>query len=396
MLVKELSNHLQKDIIPFWQGLQDMEFGGYYGYMDNHLTVDKKAEKGGILHHRILWFFSNVYGYMKKPRFLEAADHAYKFIDEHLIDTVYGGSYWSVYHDGVVKDATKHTYCQAFMIYAMSSYYGVSGNENALKTAMNTFDLIESRCSDQYGYLEAFDRQFQPIENDKLSENGIIADKTMNTLLHMFEAYTELYRVSHERKVALKLKWILDIFINRVYNPKLKRQEVFFDPTMNSLMDLHSYGHDIEAAWLLEKGCEVLGDATYSKRIRAISRHLTESIYEKAYRDNSVMNECENGVDDTRRVWWVQAEAMIGFLNGYEHNHHNLHYFEAVENIWTYIKNNMLTLSKPSEWYSEVDENGHVGMDQPLVDPWKCPYHNGRMCLEIISRLEKVSVKEIV
>lgn len=396
MLVKELSNHLQKDIIPFWRGLQDLEFGGYYGYMDNHLTIDKKAEKGAILHHRILWFFSNVYADMKKPRFLEAANHAYKFINQYMIDSVYGGSYWSVYHDGVVKDATKYTYCQAFMIYAMSSYYGVSGNKDALKTALNTFDLIESRCSDQYGYLEAFDRQFRPVENDKLSENGIIAEKTMNTLLHIFEAYTELYKVSQEKKVALKLKWILDVFINRVYNPKLKRQEVFFDKEMNTMMDLHSYGHDIETAWLLEKGCQVLGDATYAKRIRAISRHLTESIYQKAYRDKSVMNECEDGVDDTSRVWWVQAEAMIGFLNGYEHDHHNLHYFEAVENIWTYIKNNMLTLSKPSEWYSEVDENGHVRMDKPLVDPWKCPYHNGRMCLEVIKRLEKVSVKEIV
>ena len=155
-------------------------------------------------------------------------------------------------------------------------------------------------------------------ENDKLSENGVNAEKTMNTLLHVFEAYSELYRVTKKPAVADKLRWIMDIIETKVYNPEKKRQEVFFDKNWNTLIDLHSYGHDIETAWLIDRGCEILGDPAYTEKMGKITAALAETIYEKAFTGECLLNECENGINNTNRVWWVQAEAVLGFFNAWE------------------------------------------------------------------------------
>ena len=279
MMVEEIKAHLINDIIPFWKGLRDDEFGGYYGYLDYDLKLDKKAVKGCILNSRITWFFSNAYTLLKDESLLEEAKHGFAFLKEHCMDKDNGGIYWSMKYNGEPEDTTKHTYNQAFSIYALSSYYEASGDEEALEMAKELFRIIETRCTDEIGYKEAFDKEFHEIENDKLSENGVIAEKTMNTLLHVFEAYTELYRVAKLPEVKERLEWIMDTFADKVYNPKLHRQEVFFDKNMNSILDLHSYGHDIETAWLIDRGVEVLGEKKYEEKMTPITKDLTAQIY---------------------------------------------------------------------------------------------------------------------
>ena len=217
---------------------------------------------------------------LKDPKLLDEAAHGYEFLKEYCIDREYGGIYWSMNYDGSPKDTTKHTYNQAFSIYALSAYYEASGDSEALDLALQLFHTIEEKCTDEGGYLEAFTREFKPESNDKLSENGVLAERTMNTLLHALEAYTELYKVSKDSKVKERLKWLLDVFADKVYNPELKRQEVFFDKDYNSLIDLYSYGHDIETSWLLDRATEVLGEAEYTEKITKITDILAEQIYE--------------------------------------------------------------------------------------------------------------------
>lgn len=385
---EEITKHLTDDIIPFWKNLRDDEFGGYYGYLDYDLKLDKKAEKGCILNSRITWFFSNAYTLLKDKSLLEEADHGYEFLKEHCIDKEYGGIYWSMKYDGTPLDTTKHTYNQAFCIYALSSYYEASGKQEALDLARELYELIETRCMDDKGYLEAFTRDFKPESNEKLSENGVLAEKTMNTLLHVLEAYTELYRVSHDEKVGNRLRWIMDTFADKVYNPKLKRQEVFFDKDYNSIIDLHSYGHDIETAWLMDRSLEVLGDAAYIEKLTPITKALTENIYNVAFDGRSLSNECDKGVVDTNRVWWVQAETIVGFLNGYEKDPSKTQYKEAAEAAWQFIKDHVVDKRQGSEWYWLVRQDGSPVEGKPIVEPWKCPYHNGRMCMEVIRRLK--------
>ena len=389
MFDTQVKEHLLNDIIPFWQRLRDEEYGGFYGYMGYDLAIDKKAVKGCILNSRILWFFSNAYLLLKDEQLLKDAGHAFEFLKDHCLDEENGGIYWSLTYAGKPEDTTKHTYNQAFAIYALSSYYDASKDEQALKIAQELYRIIETKCKDEYGYLEAFNIRFEPAENDKLSENGVMAEKTMNTLLHVFEAYTELYRVTHDEKVADNIRYMLDLVADKVYNSKIGRQEVFFDRTWNTLIDLYSYGHDIETSWLIDRGLEVLGDDAYTAKLSPITKTITENIYKRAYIDHSLVNEAENGVVDTTRIWWVQAEAVVGFLNGYQKSPEHKEYLEAAEDIWGYIRDYLVD-KRCSEWYWALDEN-RKPLEKPIVEPWKCPYHNGRMCFEVIRRMRDVT-----
>lgn len=390
MFGSEIKKHLTDDLIPFWRGMKDSEYGGFYGYMGYDLAIDRKAVKGCILNSRILWFFSNAFLTLGEDALLKEARHAFLFLKEHFLDREYGGVYWSLSYDGRPEDDTKHTYSQAFAIYALSSYYDASGDGEALEIARSLIRLVEDKCRDEYGYLEAFTRDFHPEDNDKLSENGVMAEKTMNTLLHIFEAYTEFYRVTKEEQVADRLKYMLGLMADRIYNQELGRQEVFFDRTWNSLIDLYSYGHDIETAWLVDRGLKILGDRALTERLAPITEAITENIYNRAYTDHSLANEAENGVVDTTRVWWVQAEAVVGFLNGYQKNPEKSEYLRAAEDIWGYIRDYMIDKREGSEWFSGLDVD-RKPLGKPIADPWKCPYHNGRMCFEVIRRLRDAS-----
>ena len=341
--------------------------------------------------------------YLKQPYYLVFFQclHAFKrrksfgrskawlcFYERALHDKENGGIFWSIEYNGVPSDTTKHTYNQAFSIYALSSYYEASGDEQALDMAKELFHIIETKCTDELGYKEAFDKSFHEIENDKLSENGVIAQKTMNTLLHVFEAYTELYRVAKLPEVKERLEWIMDTFAEKVYNPELHRQEVFFDEKWNSIIDLHSYGHDIETAWLMDRGVEILGEKKYEDLMTPITKDLTAQIYKEAFDGHSLANECERGVVNVHRIWWVQAETVVGFLNGYKMNPDKPEYLEAAKSEWNFIKEHVIDKRSGSEWFWEVDPEGKPYPDRPIVEPWKCPYHNGRMCFEVIRRSE--------
>ena len=385
MFQDEVRKELTEHIIPFWKGLRDEEYGGYYGYLSYELKLNKKAIKGCILNSRILWFFSNAYLLLGDESLLAEARHAYEFMTRFCLDREYGGIFWSLNYDGTVFDSTKHTYNQAFAIYALSSYYDASGDEEALKEAQALQKIIEEKCTDAIGYLEAFKADFSPESNEKLSENGVMAEKTMNTLLHVLEAYTELYRVSGDAFTKERLRFMLDVIAEKIYNRKLKRQEVFFDKNYNSLIDLHSYGHDIETAWLVDRTLEIIKDDLYTERLQPITVELSRKIYERAYRDHSLLNECEKGVDNTVRIWWVQAETVVGFANAYEKSG-DPKFLEAAGDVWNYIRTYQIDKREGSEWFYAVKENHEPDSEKPIVEEWKCPYHNGRMCMEIIKR----------
>ncbi len=401
-MVSEIRDDLTTVILPFWKGLKDDENGGFYGYVGTDLMIDKKADKGCILHSRILWFFSNAYLTLGNEEELAYAKHAYEFIKNHCIDEEHGGVFWSVTADGKPADTQKHTYNQAFCIYAMSSYYAASGDEEALKTAGTLIELIETRMRDEGGYLEAFKRDFTPDnENEKLSENGVVAGRTMNTLLHVMEAYTEYYRVTADKpdaskkqspevyalreKVKSELYFMLDVLEKKIYNPAKTRQEVFFDLDMNSIIDLHSYGHDIETSWLADRTLEILADDELTARITKITSALAECIYNTAYKGNCVLNENECGRDDTTRVWWVQNESVIGFVNAYQKTGDEK-YLQAARNVWAYCRDYFVDKRAGSEWFNELNEDDSVRENKEIAGEWKCPYHNGRMCFEIIKR----------
>ena len=346
MIIEEVKKELTGHIIPFWNKLRDDENGGFYGFMSYDLKLDKQADKGVILHARILWFYSKAYITLGDKTLLDNARHAYEFIKNHCIDYEYGGVYWMMNYKGEPADTMKHTYNIAFAIYALSCYYNASGDKEALELAYKLFHDIENNTLDEYGYREAFDRQWNLVSNDALSENGLHADKTMNAILHLIEAYTELYKADHNEEVAKRLKFQLGQMRDIVYTSETNALKVFFDTKFDLVGDIHSFGHDIEATWLMER---------------------------------------ENDKIDKKRVWWVEAESVVGFINAYQHSGEKK-FLESARSVWEYIKAEIIDKREGSEWYAEVSYDHKPHDWKEIVGPWKCPYHNGRMCMEVINR----------
>ena len=381
---------LTEHILPFWLALKDETYGGFYGYVGYDLAVDRTYEKGCILNSRILWFFSEAALLLGNAEAKAAADHAYRFLSEHCVDQENGDVYWSLTYDGNPKDTTKHTYNQAFALYALGAYYRLTGNEEALELALGIFDLIEEHCTDAIGYLEAFTVDWGPESNEKLSENGVMADKTMNTLLHVLEGYAGLYQACNEEKVGAAIRRCLDIYANKIYDPELKHNLVFFDAEYRSIIDLYSYGHDIESSWLVDWAVDLLGDDALSAKIHEIDKILADSVYDTAYRDHSLANECDRGKVDEKRVWWVQAEAVLGMVNRWLKDPEDVRFRDAAADIYRFIEAHLVD-PRSGEWYHDLYADG-TPYELPIVEPWKCPYHNGRMCMEMIKKDPDITI----
>ena len=380
----EILTHLTRDLLPFWTALRDDERGGYIGYVGDDLVCDPDAERGCILNSRILWFFSTAYLTLGDEAALREARHAYEAL-LGMIDPENGGVYWSMNADGTVFDPTKHTYNQAFAIYALSAYARACGGKAPLEKAFALYRLIETKCRDAGGYLEAQTADWKPMSNEKLSENGVMASRTMNTLLHVMEGYTGLYEACPDEDVRRSLYQIMETLETKIWNPEKRRQEVFFDADWHTLIDLHSFGHDIETSWLADHTLDVLGDEALTARIRPMLLAMADETLKLAYTEgNGFSAEMERGKVDTTRVWWVQAEALLGFLNAWQRTGED-RFLKAAESQWAYIRDHQ-TDPRCGEWHWSLREDG-TSTGKPFVEPWKCPYHNGRMCFEVLKRL---------
>ncbi len=382
MIQTEFRDHLTHKILPFWKKMKDDEFGGYYGFMDEDLNLDPKADKGCILNSRILWTFSTAAVTLGREELREYADHAYAFL-KRFVDPVYGGVYWSLTYDGKPQDTTKHTYCQAFAVYGLAAYYRMSGSAEALCLALELFHVIESRCSDEGGYLEALKANFSPESNEKLSENGVMASRTMNTLLHVLEAQAELYRAYPDEEVREAGKTALDRFLQVFYSPDRKRLEVFCDNEYHPLLDMQSYGHDIEASWLIWDAAVTLLPEAERAPWRDMCIALLESATERGFSDHGLRYEIVNGVLNKTRAWWPQAEAVLGFNFGWQMTGDRV-WLKRMREQWGYILRVTVDPREGSEWFNELRDDGS-SIRKPMADEWKCPYHNGRMCLYMMA-----------
>lgn len=384
----ELTEH----ILPFWIGMRDAR-GGYFGQMTHDLSVHSDVPKGVILHARILWTFSSAYLALKDPAYLEAAKHAYDFLCR-AEDPDNGGVFWSLDADCQPFETNKYTYCTAFVIYGLSLYAEASGSREALAYALRLFHVIEQYAAQPNGYLESFTADWNRLDNDHLSEHDLGASKTMNTTLHLIEAYAELFRITDDPSVGKSLHDLLQLTVDRIYDPEQQMLRVFFDDTLNVLGDLHSYGHDIEASWLVDHACDCLGDMSTTQRFREINYAIACRVRKLAYSDGVLFNERFGNEIDKTRVWWVQAEGVLGFLNAAASAHDfgddeaSARFASDAVSLYQTIEAQQIDRRHGSEWFAELEPDGTPRPGCDIAGPWKCPYHNGRMCLEVMHRVD--------
>lgn len=387
-LKNEIAQHLTEKILPFWVKLKDEENGGFYGQVNFNLEIDKKADKGGIATSRFLWSFSSAYRVTNDEKYLEYAHHLYQFLINKVYDHEYKGLYWLVDYQGNPKDTRKHVYTQSFGIYALSEYYRATKNEEALQFANEIFELIEEKGFNQENnaYMEEFDREWNETSNEMLSGNGVVADITMNTHIHVLEAYTNLYKASPTNYLKSRLENLLKIHYEKIYDKDTNFLGVFFDKDWKSILDIKSFGHDIEASWLMDEVIKVLQltNAEYDKMVVDIAYNIANYAMQE---DGSLINEEENDHLDYTRVWWVQAEAMVGYLNAYERTN-DPKFLELMNNLWAYMKKYLIDHREGGEWFWSVDKDGKPA-ERNIGEPWKTSYHNGRFCLEFIERMSK-------
>ncbi len=387
---QEMQDVLQKNILRFWLNqMQDQEHGGFYGRIDGHGQLHADAEKGAILNARILWAFSAAYRVLGDPEYLEAAQRARQYLVEHFIDPDYGGVYWSVDCEGRPLDTKKQFYAIGFALYGLSEFVRATGDSAALDQAIALYRCIEEHALDREynGYIEAQTRDWQPIADMRLSDLDANYPKSQNTHLHIIEPYTNLYRVWQSAELEASLRNLIHIFTDRILNPETHHLDLFFDMDWTrGAGALESYGHDIECSWLIHEAALVLGDADVLKKVEPVVQMVAKASEKGLNADGSMVHEAnlDTGYVDSDLHWWVQAEAVVGFFNIWQHFGDEAA-LEKAKRCWQYIKDNLIDYEN-GEWYWSRHKDGSLNLDDDKAGFWKCPYHNSRMCLEIMER----------
>ncbi|HOO42646.1 MAG TPA: AGE family epimerase/isomerase [Bacteroidales bacterium] len=385
-LRRELHEELTQNILPYWIKLKDSRCGGYYGRVTGKEELLKEAPKGAVLQSRILWTFSAAARVLRNKDYLAYAAHAKDFILDKMYDKEYGGIFWSVDHKGNMEDPRKQFYALGFALYGLTEYHRATGDPVALAKAVDLFNDIEAHSSDQIygGYLEAADRDWSEIRDVRLSAKDANEKKTMNTHLHIMEPYTNLFRVWKDPGLEQALARLVEVFLDKIVNPKTHHLSLFFDEEYHVKGSGLSYGHDIEASWLLMEAARELADykpgiyGVLLSRVTEESKNIAYAALKGLQPDGSLIYEVESsGRIDKTRHWWVQAETVVGLF--YLYTWHKVpHAMDMALNCWNYIKEHIRD-NRNGEWFWSP---GNTTDDKAGF--WKCPYHNSRMCLEII------------
>ena len=415
---QEMQDVLQNNILRFWlDKMQDQEHGGFYGRIDGSGVLHPEAEKGAILNARILWSFSAAYRVLGNTEYLDAATRAKDYIIEHFIDKEYGGVYWSLDYKGEPLDTKKQFYAIGFAIYGLTEYARATGDREALEYALDLYDCIEEHAFDREynGYIEACTREWGPIADMRLSELDANYPKSQNTHLHIIEPYTNLLRCLKElraqescnyvpvlgsvlpvgvtvpvellARVEGSVRNLIDIFTDYILNPETHHLDLFFEMDWTrGAGRLESYGHDIECSWLMHEAALVLGDQKVLDKVEKIIVQVAKASEKGLRPDGSMIHEAnlDTGHVDDDLHWWVQAENVVGWYDIYQYYGDEDALKKAVR-CWQYIKENLVDTIN-GEWFWSRHPDGTLNTVDDKAGFWKCPYHNSRMCLEIIER----------
>ena len=415
---QEMQDVVENNILRFWMDqMMDCEHGGFYGRMAGNGELHPEAEKGAILNARILWSFSAAFRVLKHPEYLEAATRAKDYIIEHFIDQEYGGVYWSVDYEGNPLDTKKQFYAIGFVIYGLTEYARATGDREALDYALELYECIEEHAFDSVhnGYIEACTREWGEIADMRLSELDANYPKSQNTHLHIIEPYTNLLRCLKEMqaqetcdyvpalgavlpvgvsvpqevvdRVAGSVRNLIEIFTDKILNAETNHLDLFFEMDWTrGAGHLESYGHDIECSWLMHEAALVLGDAKVLAKVEPIVQAVAKASEKGLNADGSMIHEAnlDTGHVDDDLHWWVQAENVVGWYNIWQH-FGDEEALNRAEKCWQYIKDQLIDWNH-GEWYWSRRANGVLNTVDDKAGFWKCPYHNSRMCLEIIER----------
>ena len=387
---RQLKEELTGNILPFWMSHSvDRINGGFYGALTNNLEIHNEVPRSAILSARILWTYATAHRKLGDEEYLDTARWAYDALRGVFLDPEFGGVYWTVDAAGKPVMDRKHHYAQAFAIYGLSEYYRATKQPDSLVLAQSLFQLLEKHAYDPVygGYIEGSSRSWEALADMRLSDRDLNCRKSMNTLLHILEAYTNLLRVWEDATLKAQHRALIELFLTHIVDPSTGHFKLFFDDQWNSLLPNISFGHDIEGSWLLLEAAGVQGDPALVEQVRRTALQIATAVYRDGlYKDGSLPYEASpQGLVDGDRSWWVQAEAMLGFYNAFQLSGQP-RFAQAARHSWDYIQANMVDRVH-GDWIKKLHRDGTVDANYYKVGPWECPYHHSRACFEMLDRL---------
>lgn len=388
--IRKAEFELRDNILPFWIAhAVDYTRGGFYGSVSNDLVPDPQAPRGALLTGRILWSYAAAYRCYGLPVYRKMAERAYADLLARFWDAQHGGLVWMGAPDGQVLDAQKYLFNQAFGVYALAEYAHATGSQEALDFALALFELIEAHGADPggQGYVEACAADWRPLAQARLSETDLVAERSLNTHLHIMEAYTGLAQVWDSPRLRQRLAATVELMLGRIVDPHTGHVRHFFDAAWRPLSDRVIFGHDIETSWLLTAAAERADDPALLDQAEQVALRMAEAAYaEGRDSDGALLYEADaHGIVQDQKEWWPQAEAAVGFLNAYQLSGQP-HFLDAALRCWDFIEQHLVDRTH-GEWFKHVARDGRPSLDEPKISFWKCPYHNTRTCLELIERL---------
>jgi cellobiose epimerase len=388
----EMKRELE-DILAYWMKFTiDNENGGFVGKIDHDNKIYPDAPKGSVLNSRILWTFSAAYNLTRKQEYFTVAERNFKYFTEHFIDKEFGGVYWTVDHKGEPLDTKKQIYALAFAVYGLTEFYRASKNDKALQAAIEIYnDIIKNSYDEKNGgYIEALTRDWKDTGNLRLSSKDANEKKSMNTHLHILEAFVNLHRVSPTEILKVQLRELVHLFAEHIISKESNHLVLFFDDEWNERSKLISYGHDIEAAWLVQEATEAIDDKLLLPRIKNCSLALANAAAKGLDEDGGLWYEYDPEQHHLikQKHSWPQAEAMIGFFNAWQ-NSGDEKYLKQSLKSWEFVRKYMRD-KNCGEWFWGVNEDYSPMNKEDKVGIWKCPYHNSRACIEIINRINSI------
>jgi len=387
--ISQFESELYQNILPFWMHhAPDPENGGFVGGLTNDLIVRNDVPRTAVVCTRYLWTFSHAFLVTGNEDYLEIAHRAYQYIKSAFWDNVYGGLFWSVGRNGLVVQERKHSYAQAFGIYGLSEYFKATGLAESLDLANGLFTLLEAHAFDHIygGYFEGYARDWSPLQDMRLGKDDLNCQKSMNTMLHILEAYTNLIKVANDKRVISQLLKIIPLFQTKIIEPA-DHFLLYFNDAWIPLSDHLSYGHDIEGSWLLMEAAEVIGDKALMQSVTKSALQLAHAVLKDGVRDdNAIIQEALPGkITNPNIEWWPQAEAVVGFFNAFQMTGEKK-YQIASEKSWKFI-NDFLVDRQFGGWIKRLLPDLSTHKDSFKAGPWEGPYHEARMCFEMIKRL---------
>ena len=407
--LEKTENYLNEKLIPFWtQKAVEPKYGGFQTNYDRDGNRTEVTEKSFLSQCRSIFTISHAMRLgFKWPNGEESIKQGIEFLSKHFLDLENDGYYWIVSEEGKPIDDNKIIYGHSFLIYGLSEFALLSGDQFAKDEAIRIFDLLQTKVADKVndGYHEHFDRFF----NLKQSRGDIKSHKSLDVHMHLMEAFTTLYELTGDENHKKALMDVIELIFDKMVDPKtgtgISMFTVDWKPIANveldtvwgrdrfdedgKTTDITSYGHNIELAWLYLHAQDVLG----IPREKSLDRVIP--IYEHTFKNGvdwkfgGLYVEGERNGQSTERTkeFWQQAEAMVGFLDAYQLTNDS-RYLDAYKNIHDFVFTKIINWHQ-GEWFALTEENGDLIWDY-MGTSWKVFYHTVRGTAQIVDRMKKI------